>query len=249
MNNSILRDNGVAPHLSSRYVRVDTAEVVRTLEADGFKLVGVRQDRVRARDPRWSRHELDFRHPELDAKPLSDGTVPRVLFINSHNGTTRARFLVGAFRFVCTNGLIVGSTLGDERVRHMGDSARTIIDRIREQSKAAPALFERLGRWERTKLSRAAQLDLATKALELRFGEGAAQRYQAADLLVPQRQEDERDDLWHVFNRIQENGTRTRLIGHNAQGRRVQARGIANISADHAWNQGLWRLAAEVAEA
>jgi hypothetical protein len=45
----------------------------------------------------------------------------RLECLNSVDGSTRFRALVGWFRFVCTNGLIIGVTRADVRRRHIGD--------------------------------------------------------------------------------------------------------------------------------
>jgi hypothetical protein len=45
----------------------------------------------------------------------------RLECINSVDGSTRFRALMGWFRFVCSNGLIIGVTRSDVRRRHVGD--------------------------------------------------------------------------------------------------------------------------------
>ena len=45
----------------------------------------------------------------------------RLECINSVDGSTRFRALMGWFRFVCSNGLIIGVTRSDMRRRHVGD--------------------------------------------------------------------------------------------------------------------------------
>jgi hypothetical protein len=238
-----LQSNGVAPHLSDRYVRIDSNAVIAALEQEGFKLYGARQDRVRARDPLFARHELDLRHPDFDRLTLSDGTVPRMLFINSHNGTTRAKFMLGMYRFICSNGMVVGNTWAKGDMHHMGDSARQAVDRIREASKLLGQVVQKAQAMSKKDLTRAQQLELATAAMKVRHGEDGPQRYDPQLLLTPMRAEDEGSDLWRTFNRIQENGTKTRMIGVSANGRRTMSRGLNNISADHTWNTELWSLA------
>lgn len=45
----------------------------------------------------------------------------RLECLNSVDGSTRFRALVGWFRFVCSNGLVIGVTNSDVRRRHLGD--------------------------------------------------------------------------------------------------------------------------------
>lgn len=245
---SAINSTGVAPYLSQRYVRIDTAAVIAALKEEGYEVAGVRQDRVQRRDPQFARHEVDFRHPDMGGK-LPDGTTPRVLFINSHNGTARAQFLLGMFRMICSNGMIVGSTWARERVLHVGDGAKDIVARIREASKNTGKMFATVEAMSKKELSKSQQQDLARAATELRFGKGGAERYDPEQLLLPQRAEDDAGDLWRTFNRIQENGTRLRLTGRAASGRAVTSRGLNGISADHKWNRELWNMAEQLVAA
>jgi hypothetical protein len=45
----------------------------------------------------------------------------RLEFVNSVDGSTRFRAMMGWFRFVCSNGLVIGVTQAEIRRRHMGD--------------------------------------------------------------------------------------------------------------------------------
>ena len=45
----------------------------------------------------------------------------RLECVNSIDGSTRFRALMGWFRFVCSNGLVIGVTRSDVRRRHIGD--------------------------------------------------------------------------------------------------------------------------------
>lgn len=236
-------DSGQASYLTSRYVRIDTRAVIDALAQEGYKVAAVRQDRTKGRDPAHVRHEVDFRHDNMGGIKGQYGAVPRVLFINSHNGTVRAKFMLGVFRIICSNGAMVGSVWAQEKALHVGDDARQIIERIREASKGTAQMFDVIRRMTQRQLPKPQQLAFASEALKLRFGPQGADRYNAEDMLVPLRKEDEGDDLWHVFNRVQEHGTRTQLIGHNATGRVLRSRGIGSIGGDHHWNQGLWQLA------
>jgi hypothetical protein len=238
-----LKSTGVADYLTDRYVRIDSNAVIAALADEGYTVQSARQDLVRQRDPRFARHELAFTHPDMGSKALDDGTTARVLFINSYNGTARAQFLLGMFRFICSNGVIVGSAWAHERVLHVGDGAKQIVERIKEASKGTGQMFAAAEAMSRKQLTKSQQQDMAREAMKLRFGDDGAERYDPNQLLVPLRAQDEGDSLWRVFNRIQEHGTRTKMIGMSTSGRRLTSRGINNITADHNWNKQLWELA------
>ncbi len=154
-----------APHLSNRYVRIDTSQVIRALESEGFAVRSIRADNPRQRDPAHVRHEVTFHHPKM--RRNADGE-PLIRFINSHNGTTRASYLFGWFRFVCSNGMVVGNAIANARVRHAGDDARSIIDGIRRAAERTTELIGYVESWAGIELSPEQQRTLARHAAELR---------------------------------------------------------------------------------
>ncbi|MBN3807442.1 DUF945 domain-containing protein, partial [Paraburkholderia sp. Ac-20336] len=62
-------------------------------------------------------------------------------------------------------------------------------------------------------------------------------------LLAPRRFEDRRDDLWTVFNRVQENLTKGGLHGRSRTGRAMSTRPITGIDENVKLNRALWMLA------
>lgn len=54
----------------------------------------------------------------------------RLECLNSVDGSTRFRVLVGWFRFVCSNGLVVGVTQSDVKRRHIGDLSPEDVGRV-----------------------------------------------------------------------------------------------------------------------
>ena len=234
-----IRSTTHAPHLSPRYVQIPTEAVVDLMAGEGFVVAEIKSDRTRRRDPQWARHQIDFRLP--NAPVMRDGIAPRFLFTNSHNGTARAQFALGVFRQVCSNGMVVGSAWARERVVHVGDNAKAIIDRIRALAANTTPLFRQIDQWTKRELTVSQQLDLAKGAAALRFGD--AERFGAEQLLRVRRPEDEGADLWRVFNRIQENATQGGLTGRAATGRPVASRALTAIHQGNNFNAQLWSLA------
>lgn len=233
-----------SPRMSERYVHVDTRRVVELMEAEGFRVAATRAAEPRARDPLFAKHMLEFRRPEA---PEVGGAVPRIIFVNSHDGTTAASAMAGLYRFVCSNGLVIGRTLESLRQRHAGDAAYALIQRMRELAKNTERTFTQIEAWSRKDLSAAQRNEFATLAAQLRWGDAA--RFDPHVLLAPRRAEDDRGDLWSVFNRIQENTVRGGLTGLSRSGRRATSRPITEIGRDLTYNAQLWRLTEELAAA
>ncbi len=109
--------------------------------------------------------------------------------------------------------------------------------------------------WQGVALSHDEQRAFGEAARALRFGdaEGDADTpITPEQLLVPRRAEDAGDDLWRVFNRVQENVIRGGLTAWrcDAQGRprRVTSRAVTGIDGDVRLNRALWQLAERMAE-
>jgi len=64
-----------------------------------------------------------------------------------------------------------------------------------------------------------------------------------AQILTPRRTDDDRRDLWSVFNRTQENLVKGGLNGRTASGRRQSTRPVQGIDQNLRLNRALWLLA------
>jgi hypothetical protein len=231
-----------AAGLSARYVHINTQEVVRALGEEGWSVAGVLSQAPRRRDPLFAKHVLDLRHPDLPA--LSDG-VPRILVGNSHDGSMRASVMAGIFRFVCSNGMVVGSTYARERVVHAGESAKTLIDRVRNMSKGLTPMFQQVESWQRKDLTAATQLEYARLVATLRWGD--PHRFPLEELLAARRPQDEGSDLWRTFNRVQEATTNLSLGGLSRNGRATMSRPLTEVTNNIRFNERLWQLTEEFA--
>lgn len=229
--------------MSGRYRMVPTIEVVDMLAERGFRPVRAYQATSRTPDKRaYSKHLIRFRHEESLAPGHAGEESPELVLTNSHDGTSAYRFLAGVFRLVCGNGLIVQSAdFGSISVRHSGgsDLRKLIADATRRVADEAPRTLETIGAWKGVELSREQRLAFAEAAWELKPNPSI----RPSHLLIPRRLEDDRPDLWHTLNRVQENLIRGDLRGRNERGRRVRTRPIRSVDADLRINRGLWRLA------
>jgi len=230
------------PKMTDRYVHVRTQDIVEMMEGEGFELASASAKASRSRDPLFTKHVLDFRHPDI---PQIDGGTPRILFTNAHDGTSAAKFMMGVYRFICSNGLVVGSTYAKEVVRHSGEQARQLIERVRALSRNTGLLFAQIDSWTRKEMTEAETGEFARLASVLRFGD--AQRFDPVQLLETRRAEDEDNTLWRVFNRVQENAMRGSLVGVGANGRHLASRPVKGIDKITDFNVQLWRLAEEFA--
>ena len=86
------------------------------------------------------------------------------------------------------------------------------------------------------------KIEFALAALGIRFGENGAE-VAVEEILKPIRKEDEGDELWKVFNVIQEKVTRGGFKYKASTGRNKTARSIKNFTRDIELNEQLYELA------
>lgn len=233
-----------ASTVSDAYRFISTKQVVDMMIAEGFSVHSASVRRPRGADASpTGLHLVDFRHP--DSPTALGGVVPRVLFMNSHDGSRSAQVLVGAFRLVCSNGLVVGSTIARERARHAGDAAAELVERMRQLSRNTLPMFQSIERWSRKDLTRHQQHEFARLATTLRWGRPDA--VATDELLEVRRAGDDAGDLWTVFNRVQEATTRLSLRAVSRNGRAGTTRPLQEVGANTRYNADLWQLAEEFA--
>lgn len=235
-----------APSRSERYKHVNTQDVVNALREVGFVVDRAHFTKTRkngSKDPLFAKHQVILRSTELGEY---DGITPEFLVTNSHDGTSSLQLMQGAYRFICGNGLILGTTFAKENIRHSGKAAQEAIDRAVRMSRGTAKWLKQVEEWKRIDMTAGQRHEFARLASVLRYGD--ANRFNVDDILAPRRAEDDRGDLWTVFNRVQENTMKGGMSGLATTGRRATARPLTEIAKASAFNADLWNLAEEFAE-
>lgn len=238
-----------APQMSNRYGFINTASVLEAFLDQGYLPVQAKQDNARLRDPRYVRHSIVMRHEDTIGKPAVVGDeVPQILLVNSHNGRTMLRMYAGLYRFVCANGLVVGDHKFQGEFRHQQSATEIASSFVATMAEGIGDLQNAIDAWKHVELSKQRAYEFAKAAAELRFGASAG-AYSLDSILEARRTEDDGRTLWQVYNTAQENMTKGGLVGQNSNGRRVTSRELKGISNEVDFNDQLWALAADFAEA
>jgi hypothetical protein len=248
-----------APHASrsDRYTYIPTMNIIEGMMREGFQPFKASQSssRIEGKEA-FTKHMIRFRHQTSAALAVGD-SVPEIVLINSHDGTSAYKLVAGVFRLVCSNGLVVAeSTTGSIAIHHKGNILENVIEgsyRIVEDSKKA---LGAIGVWGNLQLTTGEQTAYAEAAHTMRFADSEGKvttPITAAQLLRPRRAEDDAADLWHTMNRVQENVIRGGLHGvqRDPGGRRLRAvttREVKGIDQDVKLNRALWQLAERMAE-
>jgi len=223
-------------NVSKRYTFVSTSEVLPALRDHGFVPVDARQRRGAGIT---GQHRITLFHRNHLDKMLSGKmeSAPRIILENSHDRTRRLSAMAGYYRMVCSNGMVVASGMASSFVAtHVSLDAESVRTMIGNAAKLLDESQSRVEAFRERKLNKIEQSMFAKFAIEARYKGYADMPIEAKDVLVARRDVDKHDDLWTVFNRVQENvikgGIETRL------GRR--SRGVTSFYMDTLVNRRLW---------
>ncbi|MCR3700715.1 DUF945 domain-containing protein [Citrobacter portucalensis] len=230
---------------SERYAYIPTITLLESLQREGFQPFFACQTRVRDQSRReHTKHMLRLRR----AGQITGQQVPEIILLNSHDGSSSYQMLPGLFRAVCCNGLVCGTSFGEVRVPHKGDVVEKVIEGAYEVLGVFDRVEEKRDAMQSLILPPPAQQALAKAALMYRFGE-EHQPTTESQVLSARRWQDEKNDLWSVFNRLQENLSKGGLSGRSAQGKRSRTRAVNGIDSDIKLNRALWVMAEELQQA
>lgn len=253
LSNEVLRQEAPTlftdrPHsdVSDKYHFIPTIDVIDEIRKHNWYPVCVSEASVRDIDKEgYQQHLVRFRH--FDDLLIPQKNAVELLLFNSHDRSKSFTISAGIFRFVCANGLVVAENVFESyRIRHLGERGNDVAAALQGITSIKPKLLSRIRTLESISLSRSEKESFARCAIPLRFE--PHQRIDPNDLLVPHRSEDAKDDIYTVFNVIQENLIRGNISGINqTTQRRFTSKAITSISKDAAINQGLWDIAERIA--
>lgn len=230
---------------SEKYTFIPTITLLENLQREGFEPFFACQSRVR--DPGRREHTKHLLRLRKSGQ-ITGQQVPEIIILNSHGGESSFQLLPGIFRSVCTNSLVCGQSFGEIRVPHRGNVVEKVIEGAYEVLSVFEKVEEKRDAMQSLRLPPPAQHALANAALTYRFGE-EHQPVTATQILTPRRYEDRQDDLWTVYNRIQESLLKGGLSGRTAQGKRSRTRAVNGIDGDIKLNRALWVMAEELQQA
>jgi hypothetical protein len=237
---------------SEKYVHIPTDRIIEDMEKMGWGVSKAVEVRAR-RNQGYQKHMLVFRNPDVVIQGNDNDTVyPQILVTNSHDGKNSFQFTAGLFRLVCSNGLVIATEqFADRKIRHMGYSFEEVQTIVSELVDQLPVTVEVMNKFKSTVLSQEQKVEFAKKAIETRFdkvneNQDIIKDYglNIEDILKPTRKEDEGDDLWNVFNVLQEkviDGDFEYISGVKLR----KARRIKNFKQDLKINQELYEIASQ----
>lgn len=252
--------------LTQRYAHLTTSSLIPVMRDYGYVPVQAQQRRPRAGSPvkpEHKHHLLAFAHTSDLYEGGGDNLRGEILLYNSHDGSSSIKIMAGAYRFVCSNGIIAGEG-ATNTVRHSANGVAAFEQMLRSVVEGMPKLMERIELLRNTKLTVDQTIDMAKRSAAVRWNmlnpdDRAEKRGLYADdrtigMLRShiRRDEDKYDDAWTVFNRIQEGVVRGKcevrsFTERSPHGALRKARPISSVTEGVRVNRELWDIAEDVA--
>lgn len=254
----VFAESPTNPGVSGKYLFVNTETIIDDLAKLGWQPVKVAQRRARKSSGTiFSKHMVSFQNPDIMIKGKDgDDAYPRIILTNSHDGMQAFKFSVGIFRLVCSNGLVIADEqFSDFKIKHKGYSFVELRSVVNQAVADLPNRVQVMNDMKNRVLTQEEKAQLAIDAMLIRAGikpnseEAKAFNYDAEtieDILQPKRDADKGDDLWKIFNVIQEKITQGEFHAALVGAKVRKVRKIKSFEKDLQINKDLFRLAASL---
>lgn len=240
--------------VSDKYVLANTSTVIEDMAKLGWGVVDAKQRKAhRESSGRFSFHMVVFQNPDIKiTKQVVGGeeTVdcyPRIILTNSHDGLNCFKFMVGLYRCVCSNGLVIATDeMVDLKIRHIYynfDELRGVVEHAIEE---VAVKVGRMTLASGVNLDDTQKVEFAKEAIAIRKGilpeEVEVDDETIVDILDPIRDEDRGNSLWNVFNVLQEKIIKGGYFEAKKEGEKARkVRKVTSFIKDLDINSKLWK--------
>ena len=244
----VFADAPTNPNVSKKYLFVNTETIIDDLEKLGWLPVQAAERKSRKQGGTiFSKHMVAFQNPEIKITSKDgDDAYPRILLTNSHDGMQAFKFSVGIFRLVCSNGLVVADeNFSDFKIKHKGYTFDELRNVVRQAVEDLPNRVQVMNDMKNRILTEEEKRKMALDAMLIRAGVKELQYDEETitDILDPKRDADKGDDLWRVFNVIQEKITQGDFHAALTGAKVRKVRKIKSFEKDMKVNKELFKLA------
>lgn len=237
---------------SDKYAHFPTLALIEQLMKADLIVTSIMQSNPRD-ESRYghTKHLIRLRDRSVGTVTINTPPYREALIKNSSDGTTSLQLMNGLFRMVCTNGMVTGDIESDVRIPHKPGSLPRVVEatyHIIEEGKEDLRIMEEM---KKIQLPEKAQTLLAEFAMAARYDVDPEDKdaiallpYPSAQLLRPHRSADYGNDLWTVFQRVQENTIRPNnyVYSYDDQRNKRHMRNINGIDQNVKLNKMLWAL-------
>lgn len=184
---------------------IETLDIVESLRDQGWYIWGAYEQRGPTTRKIGSQY-IQLQHPDIKlSSKVKTEAVAMVNISNKFNSGVSVD--MGMYRLVCSNGLISGERFGSFSLSHTSQDYNVLENRLKSMEESTQNIVNKFGKLKEKELNENESHRLAKEALKIRFGN--TKKIDALQLLRAVREEDLGNDLWSVYNRIQENLTQS----------------------------------------
>jgi hypothetical protein len=187
---------------------INPLSVAELLQNEGWELQGVAEQRNKRRQV--SSQYLRMQHPDLrvnDVKGNSD-SVATIVISNQCDGAKPMNVDLGMFRQVCSNGMVARDEVSKTKIPHTEEGMMKLKESLQPLYTASQRVIAEVERMKLVDMSMNDIKKLAYDSIVTRYGENFDNTLVSVDDVINSRRfQDNSNDLFTVFNRIQENLT------------------------------------------
>ena len=231
-------------NVSERYRAVPTAPLAEKFKSLGFTVDSFNRRGCRDADKApFVKHQVRLSHPDLLKSHGNNDVRLQLIITNSFDATSAFKMMLGFFRFVCSNGLAVGTSYETFSHRHVGNIIEEVdssVERIVAQTDRLLFDIDKMKSVTLNPNDARAFLMAAAKVKDDNILEA---------IIEPRREADTALDVFTLYNVAQE-----AIIQGNTQmvmsnGDRKTMRRMRNLDEIERINRGLFDLAFQFANA
>jgi hypothetical protein len=197
--------------IKSKPFMVESLDAIREFQRQGWNIAGALENRSK-KSRKVDNHFIKMEHPDfkiLNKKGQTEA-VATMNIQNSCNGSKPMELDLGAYRLVCSNGAVAHTSYSNAKVPHSEKGQYDLQEILCDLGIRTQGVMEEFNKLKESELTPAEAISMATRAANIRFGKDV--NFDVSQLLNIVRDEDKGDDVWTVFNRIQENLTQAHRI-------------------------------------
>jgi hypothetical protein len=202
---------------SDKYGHMSTLDSIVALADYGFQPVRAIQRPKRVGGDNFSQHMLTFQNQNL-SKQFEGDTAPEIILYNSHDGSSSMKLFGGAFRFICSNGMVAGEGFQHKLTHRGSDISGDFEAMVIDTAEKLPTLMQTIADLKAIRVDARQAVEYTEAALELRWAyartqsvvDDAGGRGSFATLRTvggthtPRRAGDEGMDAYTLYQRTQE---------------------------------------------
>ncbi len=248
-----------ARRTSGKYSFIPTTQVLKVLDSNGWNVSQASEIKVRNEERRgFQKHLIRLRHRDTIKinTMYRENLVPEIVLTNSHDGLASFNLMMGVFRMVCSNGMIVAdSLLASHKIRHKGYADELVKEAVYNIVDNTPKVMNRIQEFSQIEMNDSERMVYGESAMDVLYNKDKWNEWNreqsVVNLIKPKRIEDAPSNLWTTFNTVQEKflkGNRYMQKKNERYYRPTKSREVKSIDKNVKLNKALWTLTEKMAE-